>query len=161
MASAGMAMYQGSAIQGCRSRQTNEISLTIASFFYSCNIPAHNANAPVFREMVQAIKMVPASHAPPPPPNNAEVDLKFNAGGVEQTLPSKIGVKQGGGILGPVLFLFLVAGFQMAWRTVRTTTPPTPSTKPDGVLDRRQSGGSEGRGGVEQVRLSAFGDPLR
>jgi hypothetical protein len=43
MASAGMAMYQGSAIQGFHSGQTKEISLTIASFFYSCNIPAHNA----------------------------------------------------------------------------------------------------------------------
>jgi hypothetical protein len=83
-----------------------------------------------------------------------KADVKFNADGVEQTLPSKIGVKQGD-ILGPVLFLFLVAGFQMAWRTVRTTTPPTPSTKPDGVLDtvRRQSGGSEGRVGADQVRL--------
>jgi hypothetical protein len=44
---AGMAMYQGSAIQGFRSGQTNEISLTTASFFYSCNIPIppppHNA----------------------------------------------------------------------------------------------------------------------
>jgi hypothetical protein len=53
-----------------------------------------------------------------------------------------------------VLFLFLVAGFQMAWRTARTTTPPALSTKPDGVLDRRQRGGSEGRGRAEQVRLS-------
>jgi hypothetical protein len=72
MASEGMAMYQGSVIQGFRSGQTNEISLTTASFFHSCNIPAHNANAPVFREMVQAIKMAPASvgggggGAPPP-----------------------------------------------------------------------------------------------
>jgi hypothetical protein len=49
MASAGMAMYQGSVVQGFRSGQTNEISLTTASFFYSWNIPAHNANAPVFR----------------------------------------------------------------------------------------------------------------
>jgi hypothetical protein len=57
-----------------------------------------------------------------------------------------------------VLFLFLVAGFQMAWRTVRTTTPPALSTKPDGVLDRRQSGGSEGRGGSGAT--AAFGDPL-
>jgi hypothetical protein len=40
MASAGMAMYQGSIIQGFRSGQTNEISLTIASFFHSCHIPA-------------------------------------------------------------------------------------------------------------------------
>ena len=64
---AKMAMYQGSLIQGFRSGQTNEISLTIASFFHSCNIPAHNANAPVFREMVQAIKMAPASYPPPPP----------------------------------------------------------------------------------------------
>ena len=63
---AKMAMYQGSLIQGFRSGQTNEISLTIASFFHSCNIPAHNANAPVFREMVQAIKMAPASYPPPP-----------------------------------------------------------------------------------------------
>jgi hypothetical protein len=47
MASAGMAMYQGSAIQGFRSGQTKEISLTTAPFFHSCNIPAHNANAPV------------------------------------------------------------------------------------------------------------------
>jgi hypothetical protein len=38
-----------------------------------------------------------------------KADVKFNADGVEQTLPSKIGVKQGG-ILGPVMFLFLVAG---------------------------------------------------
>jgi hypothetical protein len=66
MASAGMAMYQGSAIQGFRSGQSKEISLTTASFFYSCNISAHNANAPVFREMAQAIKMAPASYAPPP-----------------------------------------------------------------------------------------------
>jgi hypothetical protein len=65
MASAGMAMYEGSAIQGFHSGQANEISLTIASFFHSCSVPAHNANAPVFREMVQAIKMAPAS--PPPP----------------------------------------------------------------------------------------------
>jgi hypothetical protein len=58
-ASAGMAMYhQGSAIQGLRSGQANEISLTTASFFHSCNIP-------VFREVVQAIKMAPASYAPP------------------------------------------------------------------------------------------------
>jgi hypothetical protein len=41
----------------------------------------------------------------------------------------------------------------VAWRTARTTTPPALSTKPDGVLDRKQSGGSEGRGGAEQVRL--------
>jgi hypothetical protein len=66
MASAGMAMYQGSVIEGFRSGQTKEISLTTASFFHSCNIPAHNANAPVFREMVQAIKMAPASYVPPP-----------------------------------------------------------------------------------------------
>jgi hypothetical protein len=71
---AKMAMYQGSLIQGFRSGQTNEISLTIASFFHSCNIPAHNANAPVFREMVQAIKMAPASYPPPPSPNNAASD---------------------------------------------------------------------------------------
>ena len=38
MASAGMAMYQGPVIQGFRSGQTNEISLTIASFFHSCNM---------------------------------------------------------------------------------------------------------------------------
>jgi hypothetical protein len=66
LASAGMAMYQGLAIQGFRSGQTNEISPTTAPFFHSCNIPAHNANAPVFREVVQAIKMAPASYAPPP-----------------------------------------------------------------------------------------------
>jgi hypothetical protein len=71
MASAGVAMYQASVIQGLRSGQTKEISLTIASPFYSCNIPAHNANAPVFREMVQAIKMAPASYAPP---NKAAID---------------------------------------------------------------------------------------
>jgi hypothetical protein len=65
MASAGVAMYQVSVIQGLRSGQTKEISLTIASPFYSCNIPAQYANAPVFREMVQAIKMAPASYAPP------------------------------------------------------------------------------------------------
>jgi hypothetical protein len=76
MTSAGMAMYayQGSAIQGFmfRSGQTKEISPTTASFFHSCNIPAHNANAAVFREMVHAIKMAPA--APTPPPNNAAID---------------------------------------------------------------------------------------
>ena len=44
-----------------------------------------------------------------------EVVVKFDVDGVEQSLPSIIGVKQGD-ILGPVLFLFLVAGFQMAWR---------------------------------------------
>ena len=66
MASAGQAMYQASVIQGFRSGQAKEISLAIASFFHSCNIPAHNANAPVFREMVQAIKMAPASYPPPP-----------------------------------------------------------------------------------------------
>jgi len=84
-----------------------------------------------------------------------EVVVKFDVDGVEQSLPSIIGVKQGD-ILGPVLFLFLVAGFQMAWRKVRTTTPPTLYTRPDGVMDRRQSAGegSEGRGGAEQVRLS-------
>jgi hypothetical protein len=50
MASAGMAMYQGSAIRGFRSGQTKqEISPIITSFFYSCNIPAHNVNAAVFR----------------------------------------------------------------------------------------------------------------
>jgi hypothetical protein len=48
MASAGAVMYQASVIQGLRSGQSKEISPTIASFFYSCNIPAHNANAPVF-----------------------------------------------------------------------------------------------------------------
>jgi hypothetical protein len=65
MASTGMAMYQhqGSVIQGFRSGQTKEISLTIASFFYSSNVPAHNANAAVFREMAQAIKMAPATYA--------------------------------------------------------------------------------------------------
>ena len=47
-----------------------------------------------------------------------KADVKFNVDGVEQTLPSKIGLKQED-------ILFLVAGFQMAWRTVRTTTPPT------------------------------------
>jgi hypothetical protein len=78
---------------------------------------------------------------------------------LEQTLPSKFGVKQGD-ILGPVLFLFLVAGFQMAWLTVRMTTPPALSIKPDGVLDRRQSGGSEGRGD-ERRASTAFGGPLR
>jgi hypothetical protein len=73
MASAGMAMcqYQGSVIQGFRSSQTKEISHTTASFFYSCNIPANNANAAVFREMMQAIKMAPATCAPP---NNAAID---------------------------------------------------------------------------------------
>jgi hypothetical protein len=44
-----MAMYQGSATQGLRSDQTKEISLTIASFFHSCIIPAHNASAVVVR----------------------------------------------------------------------------------------------------------------
>jgi hypothetical protein len=68
---AKMAMYQGPLIQGFRSGQTNEISLTTASFFHFCNIPAHNAGAPVFREVVQAIKMAPASY---PPPNNAASD---------------------------------------------------------------------------------------
>jgi hypothetical protein len=74
MASAGMAMYQyqGSAFQGFRSGQTKESSLTTASFFHSCNISAHNANTPVFREMVQAIKMALASYAPAP--NNAASD---------------------------------------------------------------------------------------
>ena len=67
---AKMAMYQGSLIQGFRSGQTKEISLTIASFFHSCNIPAHTANAPVFREMVQAIKMAPASYVPPITPRS-------------------------------------------------------------------------------------------
>jgi hypothetical protein len=66
-ASAGMAMYQGPVIQGFRSGQANEISRTTASFFYSCNIPARNANAAVFREVVQAIKVAPASYAPPAP----------------------------------------------------------------------------------------------
>jgi hypothetical protein len=68
MASAGMAMYQGSVIQGFRSGQTNEINLTIASFFHSCNIPAHNANAPVFREMAQAVHQDGTRKLPPPPP---------------------------------------------------------------------------------------------
>ena len=67
MASADMAMYQGSVIQGFRSGQTKEISLATASFFYSCNIPARNANAAVFREVVQAIKVAPASYGPPAP----------------------------------------------------------------------------------------------
>ena len=71
MSSAGAAMYQASVIQGFRSGQTKEISLAITSSFHSCNIPAHNANAPVFREMVQAIKMAPASYVPP---NNAAID---------------------------------------------------------------------------------------
>jgi hypothetical protein len=72
LVSAGVAMYQAPVIQGFRSGQTREISPTTASFFHSCNIPAHNANAaPVFREVVQAIKMEPASYAPP---NNAAVD---------------------------------------------------------------------------------------
>ena len=44
-----MAMYQGSATQGLRYDQTKEISLTIASFFHSCIIPAHNASAVVVR----------------------------------------------------------------------------------------------------------------
>jgi hypothetical protein len=65
MSSAGMAMYEGSVIQGFRSGQTKETSLTIASSFHSCSTPAHNANAPVFREMIQAIKVAPASYALP------------------------------------------------------------------------------------------------
>ena len=71
MEHAGRAMFQESVVKGFRSGQTKEISLTIASFFHSCNIPAHTANAPVFREMVQAIKMAPASYVPP---NNAAID---------------------------------------------------------------------------------------
>jgi hypothetical protein len=74
MASAGMVMcqYQGSVIQGFRSSQTKEFSPSFSSFFFSCNIPAHNANAAVcFRKMVQAIKMAPATYAPP---NNAAID---------------------------------------------------------------------------------------
>jgi hypothetical protein len=61
-------------VTGCRAWGQARIrtSPTTASFFYSCNIPAHNANAPAFREMAQAIKMAPASHAPPP--NNAASD---------------------------------------------------------------------------------------
>jgi hypothetical protein len=42
MASAGMAMYQGSAIQGFRSGQTKEISPTTASLFHSFSIPANS-----------------------------------------------------------------------------------------------------------------------
>jgi hypothetical protein len=69
MTPVGMAMYQGSAVQGFRSGQTKEISLTIASFFYSCNIPAHNASAPAFREMAQALRQSRwHPQATPPPP---------------------------------------------------------------------------------------------
>jgi hypothetical protein len=72
IAPAGMAMYQGSAIQGLRSGQTKEISLTTALFFYSCNIPTRNANAAVFRwRWCRHIKMAPASYAPP---NSAAID---------------------------------------------------------------------------------------
>jgi hypothetical protein len=59
---------------------------------------------------------------------HAKVDVKFDVDGVEKNLESIIGVKQGD-ILGPVLFLFLVAAFQMAWRKVRTTKPPALFTK--------------------------------
>ena len=58
---------------------------------------------------------------------HAKVDVKFDVDGVEKNLESIIGVKQGD-ILGPVLFLFLVAAFQMAWRKVRMTKPPASST---------------------------------
>jgi hypothetical protein len=58
---------------------------------------------------------------------HAKVGVKFDVDGVEKNLESIIGVKQGG-ILGPVLFLFLVAAFQMAWRKVRMTKPPASST---------------------------------
>jgi hypothetical protein len=55
MASAGMAMYQDRQSKAfAPARPRRQISLTTASFFYSCNIPARNADAPVFREMVQA-----------------------------------------------------------------------------------------------------------
>jgi hypothetical protein len=72
MAPAGMAMYQCTSRDRGNSRlslrpQTKEISLIAASFFHSCNIPAHNSNAAIYREMVRAIKMAPASYAPPPP----------------------------------------------------------------------------------------------
>jgi len=68
---------------------------------------------------------------------------------VEKNLESIIGVKQGD-ILGPVLFIFLVAAFQMAWRKVRTTKPPELFTKPDGVLHGRNID----EGGAEKVELS-------
>jgi hypothetical protein len=68
MASAGMAMCccQGSAIQGFRSGQTKEISLTTASSFYSCNIPAHTMGMLLSsgRWYSQSLKVAPASYAP-------------------------------------------------------------------------------------------------
>jgi hypothetical protein len=51
------------------------------------------------------------------------VNVKFSVEGVEKTVGSIIGVRQGD-LLGPILFNFHVAGAMMAWQAERTTRPP-------------------------------------
>jgi hypothetical protein len=74
--------------------------------------------------------------------------VKYDVDGVEKTIDSVIGVKQGG-ILGPILFNFLVAGAMMAWKTQRKTKPPTLNTTSDIQL----LGGGNECAEVEEVEV--------
>jgi hypothetical protein len=71
------------------------------------------------------------------------VNVKFAVEGVEKTVGSIIGVRQGD-LLGPIFFNFHVAGAMMAWQAERTTRPPVLQTKGDFVLDGREWRKEEG-----------------
>ena len=92
---------------------------------------------------------------------HSKVNVKFSVEGVERTVPSVIGVRQGD-LLGPILFNFHVAGALMAWKEERKSAPPALRTKCDFVLDRREwrkervEGGGDGEGG----ELLEVGDTL-
>lgn len=43
------------------------IDNTIADFYYGCNIPPTIAGHPLFKRLVEALKVAPASYKPPPP----------------------------------------------------------------------------------------------
>jgi hypothetical protein len=98
---------------------------------------------------------------------HAKVNVKFSVEGVERTVGSIIGVRQGD-LLGPILFNFHVAGALMAWKEARKSAPPTLRTKCDFVLNGRRAGVEEGAGRskvVRTVRVASSagggGHPLR
>jgi hypothetical protein len=76
--------------------------------------------------------------------------VKFDVDGVEKTIDSVIGAKQGD-ILGPIIFNSLVAGAMMAWKMQRKTKPPALNTTSDIQLLGGGKGGAEVE--VEEVEV--------
>jgi hypothetical protein len=85
---------------------------------------------------------------------HAKVNVKFSVVGVERTVPSVIGGRQGD-LLEPILFNFHVAGALMAWKEERKSAPPALRTKCDFVLDRREWRKERVEGVVATVRVAS------